>query len=142
MPTEPRIRPSRPGHSRTGRERPLTASVQVRGRSLLVWRVEDSNLGSFRDGFTVRSQRRSRHHGAVEAVPTVNIRLWRADAIVLFDWLKSTDLNTVPITHPAQKQALADLLSRFEWAADDDVTNSTADEIAAAQADVAKDMGW
>jgi hypothetical protein len=36
-----------------------------------------------------------------------------------------------------QKQALADLLSRFEWAADLDVTGFTAAEIAAAQADVA-----
>jgi hypothetical protein len=79
---------------------------------------------------------------AVESVPTVNIRLWRADAIVLFDWLNNTDLNTVPITHPAQKQALTDLLTRFEWAADDDITDVSAEEIAAAQADVAKDMGW
>lgn len=44
--------------------------------------------------------------GMEEKVPTVTVRLWRADAIVLFDWLASTDLNTVPITHPAQKQAL------------------------------------
>jgi hypothetical protein len=61
-----------------------------------------------------------------ESVPTVNVRLWRADAIVLFDWLMSTDLNAVPITHQAQKQALADLLSRFEWACDVDITDSTA----------------
>lgn len=45
-------------------------------------------------------------------LPTCDIRLWRADAVVLFDWLSSTDLNTVPITHIAQKQALADLLGR------------------------------
>lgn len=44
------------------------------------------------------------------SAPTVALRLWRSDAVVLFDWLMSTDLNTVPITHPAQKQALADLL--------------------------------
>jgi len=75
-------------------------------------------------------------------LPTVTVTLWRADAVVLFDWLMSTDLNTVPITHPAQKQALADLLSRLEWAADTDVTGSTAEEIAAAQEEVAKDMGW
>lgn len=48
-----------------------------------------------------------------EKVPTVSVRLWRADAIVLADWLAHTDLNTVPVTHPAQKQALADLLSRL-----------------------------
>lgn len=75
-------------------------------------------------------------------IPTVNIRLWRADAIVLFDWLTSTDLNTVPITHPAQKQALADLCSRFKWACDYNVMECSEEEIAAAQADVAKDMGW
>ena len=75
-------------------------------------------------------------------VPTVTVRLWRPDAIVLFDWLMSADLDTVPISHPAQKQALADLLSRLEWAADTDVTASTAEEIAAAQQEVARDMGW
>ncbi|GAA4107962.1 hypothetical protein GCM10022284_56770 [Streptomyces hundungensis] len=48
------------------------------------------------------------------STPTVDLRLWRSDAIVLFDWLMSTDLNAVPITHPAQKQALADLLARLE----------------------------
>ena len=49
-----------------------------------------------------------------DELPKVSIHLWRADAIVLFDWLMSTDLNAVPITHPAQKQALADLLTRLE----------------------------
>uniref|UniRef100_A0AAU3I339 Uncharacterized protein n=1 Tax=Streptomyces sp. NBC_01393 TaxID=2903851 RepID=A0AAU3I339_9ACTN len=77
-----------------------------------------------------------------ESVPTVNVRLWHADAVVLYDWLMSTDLDTVPITHPAQKQALADLLGRLEWATDVDVTESTSEEISAAQAEVAKDMGW
>ncbi|WP_407837938.1 hypothetical protein ACE1OC_18580 [Streptomyces sp. DSM 116496] len=77
-----------------------------------------------------------------ESVPTVNVRLWRSDAVVLFDWLMSTDLNAVPITHPAQKQALVDLLGRFEWACDVDITGSTSEEIAAAQEEVAKDMGW
>jgi hypothetical protein len=76
------------------------------------------------------------------ALPAVKLSLWRADAVVLFDWLMSTDLNTVPITHPAQKQALADLLSRLEFDTDTDITGSTAEEIAAAQAAVAKDMGW
>lgn len=76
------------------------------------------------------------------APPIVKLSLWRADAIVLFDWLMSTDLNTVPITHPAQKQALADLLSRLEFDTDTDITGSTAEEIATAQAAVAKDMSW
>ncbi|MEY9873301.1 hypothetical protein ABH931_002783 [Streptacidiphilus sp. MAP12-33] len=75
-------------------------------------------------------------------LPTVTVSLWRADAIVLFDWLMSTDLDSVPITHPAQKQALADLLSRLEFAVDVDDTGSTAEEIAAAQEEVARDMGW
>ncbi|MFD4922964.1 hypothetical protein ACFWNE_16875 [Streptomyces goshikiensis] len=72
------------------------------------------------------------------STPTVDLRLWRADAIVLSDWLMSTDLNTVPITHPAQKQALADLLARLE----EGIIESTDEEIAAAQAEVAKNMGW
>jgi hypothetical protein len=76
------------------------------------------------------------------ALPTVTVKLWRADAVVLFDWLMSVDLDTVPVTHRAQKQALADLLSALEWRADADVTGSTVDEIATAQAEVAKDMGW
>jgi hypothetical protein len=75
-------------------------------------------------------------------LPTVTVRLWRADAVVLFDWLMTTDLDAVPITHPAQKQALTDLLSRMEWAADTDLTSSTNEEIAAAQEEVVQDMGW
>ncbi|MEU2562462.1 hypothetical protein ABZ626_24440 [Streptomyces longispororuber] len=75
-------------------------------------------------------------------LPTVTVRLWRADAVVLFDWLTSTDLGSVPVTHPAQKQALADLLSRLEYDTDTDLTGSTAEEIAAAQAEVASDMAW
>lgn len=47
-------------------------------------------------------------------MPTVALHLWRADAIVLFDWLMSTDLNAVPAEHEAVKQALADLLTRIE----------------------------
>jgi hypothetical protein len=76
------------------------------------------------------------------ALPTITVQLWRADAVVLFDWLMRTDLDTVPVTHPAQKQALADLLSALEWRADADITVSTDGEIAAAQEEVAKDMGW
>lgn len=75
------------------------------------------------------------------ALPTVTVKLWRAGAVVLFDWLMSVDLDTVPVTHPAQKQALADLLSALEWRADADVTGSTVHEIATAQAEVAKGHG-
>ncbi|MFD7731020.1 hypothetical protein ACFV6F_11635 [Kitasatospora phosalacinea] len=73
-------------------------------------------------------------------LPTVSVRLWRADAIVLFDWLMSTDLDSVPVTHPAQKQALTDLLSRLEFDTDADLTGVTDEEIAAAQNEVARDM--
>ncbi|WP_328876204.1 hypothetical protein OHT76_42475 [Streptomyces sp. NBC_00287] len=38
-------------------------------------------------------------------LPTVTVRLWHTGAVVLFDWLMSTDLDAVPITHPSQKQA-------------------------------------
>ena len=72
-------------------------------------------------------------------LPVVTINLWESDAIVLFDWLMSTDLNTVPITHPAQKQALADLLTRLKESVD---TSVTQEQIDAAQAEVARDMGW
>ncbi|MFJ6486006.1 hypothetical protein ACIQK6_38675 [Streptomyces sp. NPDC091682] len=51
----------------------------------------------------------------------------------------STDLHTVPITHPAEGQALADLLARLEEV---DIIESTGEEIAAAQAEVAKNTGW
>jgi hypothetical protein len=71
--------------------------------------------------------------------PTVTLDLLRSDAIVLFDWLMHTDLNTVPIEHPAEKQALTDLLSRLETS---DVTSVTQEEIDAARSEVAKDMGW
>jgi hypothetical protein len=73
-------------------------------------------------------------------LPAVTVRLWRADAIVLFDWLMSADLTTVPVSHPAQKQALADLLAQLE--AQTDVSGSTDEQIARAQVEVARDMGW
>ncbi len=73
-------------------------------------------------------------------LPTVRVSLWRADAVVLFDWLMSVDLDAVPISHPAEKQALADLLSRLEQ--DTDVIGATQGEIDAAREEVARDMGW
>ena len=74
-----------------------------------------------------------------ESHPTVTLDLWRSDAIVLFDWLMRTDLNTLPIDHPAEKQALADLLSRLE---NSDVASVTPEDIGTARSEVAKDMGW
>ncbi|MFD9844767.1 hypothetical protein [Streptomyces parvus] len=73
------------------------------------------------------------------STPTADLSLWRNDAIVLFDWLMSTDLNTLPTTHPAQKQAVADLLARLQEL---DIAESTQEEISAAQEEVAKNMGW
>jgi hypothetical protein len=72
-------------------------------------------------------------------VPVVPVNLRRADAIVLFDWLMTVDLDSVPIAHPAEKQALMDLLIRLEQT---DITSVTLDEIDAARAEVARDMGW
>jgi hypothetical protein len=75
-----------------------------------------------------------------DELPTVRLALWRDDAIVLFDWLTHADLNSVPVSHPAQKQALADLHSRLEETLlpEDEV----AAEVARAQDSVARDMGW
>ncbi|MGX7678695.1 hypothetical protein ACSMXN_07330 [Jatrophihabitans sp. DSM 45814] len=73
------------------------------------------------------------------SVPQTTISIWRADAVVLFDWLMTVDLNAVPITHPAEKQALADLLSRLE---ESDVADVDQDEIDASRKAVARDMGW
>lgn len=76
----------------------------------------------------------------------VSLKLWRDDAVVLFDWLMKTNLDTVPIEHPAEKQALVDLLARLE--ADTDVPYGasgeglTHGEIDSARRAVAKDMGW
>ncbi len=63
----------------------------------------------------------------MDDVLKVSIALWRADAVVLFDWLMTVDLNAVPITHPAEKQALMDLLTRLET--ETDVPGVTQDEI-------------
>ena len=74
------------------------------------------------------------------SIPTVSVNLWRADVVVLYDWLMSVDLNSVPITHPAEKQALADLLTRIET--ETDIPGVTQTQIDVARADVARDMGW
>lgn len=44
----------------------------------------------------------------------VALRLWDQSALVLLDWLMETDEDAVPYTHPAQKQALRDLLLSLE----------------------------
>ena len=80
-----------------------------------------------------------------ELIPKVSIELWRSDAVVLFDWLMSTDLDDVPADHPAVKQALTDLLSRLEETAipyGSSGQGLTEEEIDAARVEVSKDMGW
>lgn len=72
-------------------------------------------------------------------VPVTALTLWRADMIVLFDWLTTVDLNKVPITHPAEKQALMDLLTQLDQS---DVVGVTREEIDAARQEVARNMGW
>jgi hypothetical protein len=70
----------------------------------------------------------------------VRIELWRSDAVVLFDWLMTVDLDAVPIAHPAEKQALADLLTRLEH--ETDIPGVTQEQIDLAREEVARDMGW
>ena len=43
----------------------------------------------------------------------VDVRLWSADAVVLFDWLMRADLDQVPVDDPSQRQALEALLGRL-----------------------------
>ena len=87
------------------------------------------------------SARWFRHNRHMDpSLPRVQLELWRADAIVLFDWLKTVDLNDVPIAHPAEKQALADLLTRLEH--ETDIPGVTQAEIDGAREEVARDMGW
>lgn len=70
----------------------------------------------------------------------VHLKLWRSDAVVLFDWLMTVDLDSIPIAHPAEKQALADLLSRLEQ--ETDIPGVTQEEIDRAREVVARHMGW
>jgi hypothetical protein len=69
-------------------------------------------------------------------LPSVRLTLWRADAVVLFDWLMSTDLNAVPTTNPAQKQVFMDLCDELE--VQTDVMAATIEEVALAQQEVLK----
>jgi hypothetical protein len=69
----------------------------------------------------------------------VEITLGTSDAIVLFDWLIRADLDTVPADHKAVKQALADLMNELEQTS---IASYSAADLASAQADVSRDMGW
>jgi hypothetical protein len=52
----------------------------------------------------------------------------------------SVDLDDVPISHPAEKQVLADLLLGIEMSTD--VPEATQTEISQAREQVARNMGW
>lgn len=73
-------------------------------------------------------------------VQPVSVELDRADVIVLFEWLMSVDLDDVPISHPAEKQALADLLLGIEMSTD--VPEVTQTKIDQARDKIATNMGW
>jgi hypothetical protein len=75
----------------------------------------------------------------VEEIEWIQLRFWKADAIVLFDWLMTVDLDAVPTTHRAEKQALADLLNQLEQTEVPSVTQQQIDE---AREQVSRDMGW
>ncbi|MER6443457.1 hypothetical protein ABT275_45445 [Streptomyces sp. NPDC001185] len=60
---------------------------------------------------------------------------------MLFDWLMTKDLDSV--RHPSRPEAsLGRSAVRLEWPADADVTEATAEDIAAAQNEAVRDMGW
>jgi hypothetical protein len=80
------------------------------------------------------------HRGMSQPPEFVHVDLWKADAIVLFNWLMSVELNEVPITHRAEKQALMDLLTQLE--VQTGVLGTSQEEIDAARAEVSKNMGW
>jgi hypothetical protein len=67
---------------------------------------------------------------------SVTVEMWRQDAVVLFDWLQRVDVDQIPTTHRAERQALMDFLSRLEvtipWPSPDDID--------AARASVAQGM--
>ena len=75
------------------------------------------------------------------------LELRKVDAIVLFGWLMTVDLDAVPITHRAEKQALADLLKPTGTGRDHQrvsagITNVSQKEIDEARDAVSRDMGW
>lgn len=67
----------------------------------------------------------------------VGLRVWDRSVLVLMDWLLTTDENALPYTHPAQKQALRDLLTSIEWARGLGYTDL---ELAVAQEQVSSNM--
>ena len=70
------------------------------------------------------------------SLPTVRLAMWRAAAIVLFDWLMSVDLNAVPVRHPARSRHLQICLLASN---ETDITGVTQEQIDAAREEVARD---
>jgi transcriptional regulator with XRE-family HTH domain len=66
------------------------------------------------------------------------VELRPANAVVLFDWLRSLDWNQVPVRHKAEKQALTDLLTALETQVP--VAGATQTQIDRARHEVSKDM--
>jgi hypothetical protein len=67
----------------------------------------------------------------------VGLRVWERSVLVLMDWLLTTDESALPYTHPAQKQALRDLLTAIEWSRGLGYTDA---ELAVAQEQVSSKM--
>ncbi len=76
--------------------------------------------------------------GMAEEIERVPLQLPKAGAVVLFDWLMTVDLDTVPITNRAEKQALTDLLTQLEQT---EITSVTQEDIDEAREQVSRDMG-
>jgi hypothetical protein len=60
--------------------------------------------------------------GVTDSLPKTTIAIWRSDAVVLFDWLMTVDLNAM--------------------LEETDVMGVTQGEIDVARAEVAQDMSW
>lgn len=67
----------------------------------------------------------------------VDLRVWDRSVLVLMDWLLTTDEKALPYTHPAQMQALRDLLTAIEWSRG---LGYTDEELAVAQEEVSSNM--
>jgi hypothetical protein len=93
-----------------------------------------------RNAASVAAMRSEPHHQRMSESPeSVDLRIWKADAVVLFDWLMTVDMDAVPVSHPAEKQALLDLLNRLEQTAVAKVSQAAID---IARGEVSKNVGW
>jgi hypothetical protein len=70
----------------------------------------------------------------------VAVHLSAAAAIVLLDWLNTTDLNQVPVVDRAQTQAVLGLLAALET--DTLAPDATEEDVRTALAVIGADIGW